>query len=142
MSFLIFITGGASGIGRAVAQAMLGAGYAVTLVGRRAEALDETARVSGAPAERVLAAPTDITDPVAVRAVFERVRVRFGRLDVLVLNAVEKFMFAMVFCVMEIPSSNFARTPPTTTLLGEAAFITFCVMTVPAFLFAALAPPE
>ncbi len=84
---IALVTGAGSGIGRAVAQAMLGAGYAVTLVGRRAEALVETARDSGAPADRMLVAPTDITDPAAVRAVFERVRERFGRLDVLFNNA-------------------------------------------------------
>ncbi len=86
---IALVTGAGSGIGRAVAQAMLGAGYAVVLVGRRAEALEETARgcAVALPAERVLVAPTDITDPVAVRAVFERVRERFGRLDVLFNNA-------------------------------------------------------
>ena len=81
------VTGAGSGIGRAVAQAMLGAGYAVVLVGRRAEMLEETARDSGAPADRVFVAPADITDPVAVRALFAQVRDRFARLDVLFNNA-------------------------------------------------------
>ena len=81
------VTGAGSGIGRAVAQAMLDAGYAVVLVGRRAEALEETARDSGAPADRVLVAPADITDAAAVRALFARVREHFGRLDVLFNNA-------------------------------------------------------
>lgn len=66
---------------------MLGAGYAVVLVGRRAEALEGTAKEAGVPADRILIAPADITDPVAVRAVFARVRERFGRLDVLFNNA-------------------------------------------------------
>ena len=81
------VTGAGSGIGRAVALAMLQAGYAVVLVGRRADALEETARESTAPADRVLVAPADITDPVAVRALCARVRERFGRLDVLFNNA-------------------------------------------------------
>ncbi|MDP3069603.1 MAG: SDR family oxidoreductase [Opitutaceae bacterium] len=81
------VTGAGSGIGRAVARALLGAGYAVVLVGRRAEALETTAQEAGAAADRVLVAPADITDPAAVRAVFARVRERFGRLDVLFNNA-------------------------------------------------------
>ena len=81
------VTGAGSGIGRAVATAMLGAGYTVVLVGRRAEPLEETARNSATPADRVLVAPADITNPAAVHAVFEQVRERFGRLDVLFNNA-------------------------------------------------------
>ncbi len=84
---IALVTGAGSGIGRAVATAMLGAGYAVVLVGRRGEALTETASLAGAPADRVLAVPADITDEAAVRGVFARVRERFGRLDVLFNNA-------------------------------------------------------
>jgi NAD(P)-dependent dehydrogenase (short-subunit alcohol dehydrogenase family) len=84
---IALVTGAGSGIGRAVALALLKAGHAVVLVGRRAEALEATARDTGAPADRVLVAPADITDPAAVRAVFARVRERFGRLDVLFNNA-------------------------------------------------------
>ncbi|MBL9202836.1 MAG: SDR family oxidoreductase [Opitutaceae bacterium] len=85
---VVLVTGAGSGIGRAVAQAMLGAGYAVVLVGRRAEALEETARAgNAAEAARALVAPADITNPAAVRAVFDLVRERFGRIDVLFNNA-------------------------------------------------------
>ena len=81
------VTGAGSGIGRACAQALLGAGYAVALAGRRAEALETTGRESGAPPARWLAVPTDVTDPASVRALFERTRERFGRLDLLFNNA-------------------------------------------------------
>ena len=81
------VTGAGSGIGRAVAQGMLAAGYAVVLTGRRVEALEETARGCAAPATRALIAPADITDPAAVRALFARARETFGRLDVLFNNA-------------------------------------------------------
>src|SRR5688572_5620022 len=84
---IALVTGAGSGIGRACAQGLLAAGYAVVLAGRRAEALAETVKESGAPAERALAVPTDVTDPASVKSLFARTRERFGRLDVLFNNA-------------------------------------------------------
>jgi NAD(P)-dependent dehydrogenase (short-subunit alcohol dehydrogenase family) len=83
------VTGAGSGIGRASALALLGEGYQVVLAGRRPEALAETAaraEQAGAPG-RALAVPTDVTDEVSVRALFEATRRAFGRLDVLFNNA-------------------------------------------------------
>jgi len=74
------VTGAGSGIGRAIARALIGAGYEVALAGRRAEALSETA-------PDALAVPTDVTDPASVAALFDAVRSRWGRLDLLVNNA-------------------------------------------------------
>ncbi|MEJ1973577.1 MAG: SDR family oxidoreductase [Lacunisphaera sp.] len=84
---IALVTGAGSGIGRAVARALLAHGWSVVLAGRRAEALTATARESAAPADRVLAMPTDVTDEVAVRALFAQVQARFGRLDLLFNNA-------------------------------------------------------
>jgi NAD(P)-dependent dehydrogenase (short-subunit alcohol dehydrogenase family) len=86
-SSVALVTGAGSGIGRACAIALLGAGYSVVLAGRRRDALDETVRESGAPGGRALAIPTDITDPAAVKMLFERTREVFGRLDLLFNNA-------------------------------------------------------
>jgi len=80
------VTGAGSGIGRAVALAFLGAGYRTALAGRRREALEETAALSGA-GDRALPVPTDVSRPDAVRALFARVVERFGRVDVLFNNA-------------------------------------------------------
>ena len=80
------ITGAGSGIGRAVAGAFLKAGYLTALAGRRGEALQQTAELSGA-ATNALVLPTDVTDPGAVRSLFDRVVDRGGRLDVLFNNA-------------------------------------------------------
>jgi NAD(P)-dependent dehydrogenase (short-subunit alcohol dehydrogenase family) len=77
------VTGAGSGIGRAVALALLAAGFRVALAGRRQAELERTA--SGA--EGMLVAPADVTNPESVRALFERVRESFGRLDVLFNNA-------------------------------------------------------
>ena len=81
------VTGAGSGIGRAVARGLLDDGYAVVLAGRRAALLEETAAASHADASRVLAQPTDVTDPDAVRHLFDAARERFGRLDLLFNNA-------------------------------------------------------
>ena len=77
------VTGAGSGIGRAIARALLGAGYEVALAGRRAEALSATASTYST----ALVVPTDVTDPASVTALFDAVRSRWGRLDLLVNNA-------------------------------------------------------
>lgn len=79
---IALVTGAGSGIGRAVALALNAAGYQVVLAGRRAEALQQTA-----VGTTMLAIPTDITDPVAVKALFARIESTYGRLDVLFNNA-------------------------------------------------------
>ena len=81
------VTGAGSGIGKAVALALLKEGYSVALAGRRGDALDGTAKAAGADAARALAVPTDITKPDSVRALFARTKEKFGRLDVLFNNA-------------------------------------------------------
>jgi NAD(P)-dependent dehydrogenase (short-subunit alcohol dehydrogenase family) len=80
------VTGAGSGIGRAVAIALLAEGYHVALAGRRAEALAETAAFADA-GDRALAVPTDVTQPDAVAALFSRVVDAWGRLDLLFNNA-------------------------------------------------------
>ena len=81
------VTGASSGIGRAVAQALLAAGYQVVLAGRRTALLKTAVRESGAPAARALVVSTDVTDPAAVRRLFAQTRRKFGRLDLLFNNA-------------------------------------------------------
>jgi len=81
------VTGAGSGIGRAAALALLKAGYAVVLAGRRPDALDETLTLAGADGKRGLAVPTDVASPRSVDALFARTKERFDRLDVLFNNA-------------------------------------------------------
>jgi NAD(P)-dependent dehydrogenase (short-subunit alcohol dehydrogenase family) len=78
------VTGAGSGIGLAVAQALLDAGYNVAFAGRRQEPL--AAAASRLP-QRALAVPTDVTQSASVRALFDTVVERFGRVDVLFNNA-------------------------------------------------------
>ena len=81
------VTGAGSGIGKATALALLREGYRVALAGRRREALDKTRSESGGAAERALVVPTNVADPVSVRALFSETKRAFGRLDVLFNNA-------------------------------------------------------
>jgi NAD(P)-dependent dehydrogenase (short-subunit alcohol dehydrogenase family) len=81
------VTGAGSGIGKAVAVTLLKHGYSVTLGGRRADALAQAVREAGDAGSRALAVPTDVGDPASVRALFDRTRERFGRLDLLFNNA-------------------------------------------------------
>jgi NAD(P)-dependent dehydrogenase (short-subunit alcohol dehydrogenase family) len=77
------VTGAGSGIGREVATVLLADGWRVALAGRREDALRETA----GDAQDALVVPTDVRDPGAVRALFERVREAWGRVDLLFNNA-------------------------------------------------------
>ena len=81
------VTGAGSGLGRGIAGALLGAGWQVALAGRRAGALRETALSWGGPPEAALVVPADVTSAASVEALFEAVRDRWGRLDLLVNNA-------------------------------------------------------
>ena len=81
------VTGAGTGIGKHAALALLEEGYAVVLAGRRKEPLEETAAEAKASGSRALVVPTDVGDPLAVRALFARTTEAFGRLDLLFNNA-------------------------------------------------------
>lgn len=81
------VTGAGSGIGKAVAIALLTEGYDVGLCGRRARLLEETARAVSTGSGRPVVVQTDVTDPESVARLFGTVRKEFGRLDVLFNNA-------------------------------------------------------
>ena len=84
---IALVTGAGTGIGKAVALALMREGYAVTLAGRRQDKLDETAAAGAAIGARSLTVATDVSDPASVKAVFARTRETFGRLDMLFNNA-------------------------------------------------------
>ena len=81
------VTGAGSGIGKAAALALLGAGYRVALAGRRREALDATVRDAGSDDADLMPVVTDVGDPDSVTRLFAAVEERFGRLDLLFNNA-------------------------------------------------------
>ena len=81
------VTGAGSGIGKAVAEALLRAGYRVVLAGRRIEPLDALKALADASGEQAFVVATDVGLPESVNALFAKIREKFGRLDVLFNNA-------------------------------------------------------
>lgn len=86
---IALVTGAGSGVGRASAVALMRAGWAVALVGRRADALEATAQAGkGDPGMgESLVLPTDVSQPAAVDAAFAALEAKWGRIDLLFNNA-------------------------------------------------------
>jgi NAD(P)-dependent dehydrogenase (short-subunit alcohol dehydrogenase family) len=80
------VTGAATGIGKAIALALLEHGWAVAFSGRRKEAL-EAAIAESPHGAQALAVPSDVTDPASVADLFAATVKWFGRVDLLVNNA-------------------------------------------------------
>ena len=80
----VLITGASSGIGAAIADAVVGAGGTVALMARSADAIDELANRLG---ERAVGAPADVTDAEGVAAAIERAADAMGGLDAVVCSA-------------------------------------------------------
>jgi NAD(P)-dependent dehydrogenase (short-subunit alcohol dehydrogenase family) len=87
MSKIALVTGASSGIGKACALALLKEGWQVVLVGRRADALAAAVAEAGPNAGNAHAIPTDLSKEPEVKALFEQIRSRFGRLDLVFNNA-------------------------------------------------------
>ena len=81
------VTGAGTGVGKAVALALLKDGYRVALAGRRREMLEQTVKEAAAAGKNALAVPTDVGKPDQVDALFAKIGEKFGRLDVLFNNA-------------------------------------------------------
>ncbi|MDF2095943.1 SDR family oxidoreductase [Aquibaculum arenosum] len=86
---IALVTGAGTGVGRAACLALARENYTVVLTGRRPEPLEEVeAEIAAAdPEARTLVVPADVSDPVAVEDLFERIEKEFGRLDLLFNNA-------------------------------------------------------
>jgi 2,3-dihydroxy-2,3-dihydrophenylpropionate dehydrogenase len=81
------ITGGGSGIGRAVALRYLTEGARVAVLGRNGEQLDEVVAAAGDLGERVLPVTGDVRSPEDLHRAVEATVETFGKLDILVPNA-------------------------------------------------------
>ena len=84
MSKVAVVTGAGSGVGRAVALELAKRGFAVALVGRRQDVLEETIRAAGKAAGRLLAIGCDISIENQVTLMAQRVAGELGAASVLV----------------------------------------------------------
>ncbi|MBP2550815.1 NAD(P)-dependent dehydrogenase (short-subunit alcohol dehydrogenase family) [Neorhizobium galegae] len=85
---IALVTGGGTGVGRAIAKALGATGYTVVISGRRLAVLEEAVDVlSKETGGSFHAIATDVGDPASVRALFDAIAEKFGRLDLLVNNA-------------------------------------------------------
>jgi NAD(P)-dependent dehydrogenase (short-subunit alcohol dehydrogenase family) len=83
---IALVTGAGSGVGRAVSLTLQAAGFDVVLAGRRSAQLEETAAMAS-EGGKFLVVPTDVSQPDSVRALFQKAKDAFGRLDILLNNA-------------------------------------------------------
>jgi NAD(P)-dependent dehydrogenase (short-subunit alcohol dehydrogenase family) len=87
MEQVVLVTGSGSGIGRATALAFADRKAKLVLTGRRPEPLEECATACRARGAEAMTYPADVGNPEQVRALFDAVHRKFGRLDVLFNNA-------------------------------------------------------
>ena len=78
------ISGGGSGVGGAIALKLVRQGWRVAIVGRRAEALQETIRLASPHASRITHHVCDVGDPAAVAAMSREVLAEFPGVELLV----------------------------------------------------------
>ena len=84
--YVALITGGGSGIGRAVAERFVAEGASVVIVGRKAEQLAEVVEACADPS-RIHGIPADVRSSEQLHGAVEETVQRFGKLDTLVANA-------------------------------------------------------
>jgi NAD(P)-dependent dehydrogenase (short-subunit alcohol dehydrogenase family) len=86
------ITGGGSGIGFAIAQALADAGAKVALVSRNLDRLQHAAQLLRSGGAEVLTIAADVREPEAVQAAVQATVEGFGTLDIMVANAAGNFV--------------------------------------------------
>jgi len=86
------VTGGGTGMGRATAIEMARCGADIVLLGRRAEPIEDCARIIHDLGRKAIAIPADIRLPEQIEGAMQRIKSEFGRLDILVNNAGGQFV--------------------------------------------------
>src|ERR1700731_544075 len=84
---IAIITGAGTGIGKAVALALMREGYAAVLAGRRNDKLEETAAEASSLGAKTLVVPTDVSSVQSIKNLFAKTKETLGRLDLLFNNA-------------------------------------------------------
>ncbi|MBX7150606.1 2,4-dienoyl-CoA reductase [bacterium] len=91
---VVLITGGGTGLGKAMALECASRGANIVIAGRRQEVLDETAHLIAKSGSKVLTVKADVRNPEDVQHMVDTASDQFKRIDVLVNNAAGNFMCA------------------------------------------------
>ena len=113
---IALVTGGTSGIGRAVATGLVASGWQVIICGRRAELVEQVSSSDG-----IEGLICDVTDPDAVASMFAQIRERHGRLD-LVFNNAGRFAPAKIFGDLEVETWREMISKPASILTTPERF--------------------
>lgn len=89
---VVLITGGGTGLGKAMALECAARGANIVIAGRRQEILDETAHLIAKSGVKVLSVKTDVRNPDDVQHMVETISSEFGRIHVLINNAAGNFI--------------------------------------------------
>lgn len=89
---VVLITGGATGLGRAMGEQFLRLGAKLAIASRREEVLKQAAEEMGDDGHEVFYQSCDVRDPAQIATLVDAVEERFGRIDVLVNNAAGNFI--------------------------------------------------
>lgn len=84
---IALITGGSSGIGRAAAKMLAGAGATVVITARTQKELDQTAREIRDSGGKAMAIKADVTDIYAMQNLAQAIHQKLGKIDIAVVNA-------------------------------------------------------
>lgn len=119
---LAIVTGASRGIGAATAEALARSGAHVILVARTSSALEETEDRIHAGGGTATIAPLDLTDGHSIGKLAVAVQQRWGRLDILVLNAA---MLGSLTPVQDIDPKEFSRILSINLLANQALIAAF-----------------
>ncbi|MFH1196671.1 MAG: SDR family NAD(P)-dependent oxidoreductase [bacterium] len=84
---IILLTGASTGIGNALIHELFKHGAKVALVARRIELIEKTVTENNYPWEKYLILKCDVSKKEEVASAYEKVKVRFGKIDIAILNA-------------------------------------------------------
>ncbi|KAF9116142.1 hypothetical protein BGX30_006067 [Mortierella sp. GBA39] len=89
---VVLITGGATGLGRAMGEKFVRLGAKLAIAGRREEVLKQTAEQFNDSGYKIFYAPCDVREPAQIAELADAVERHFGRIDILVNNAAGNFI--------------------------------------------------
>lgn len=89
---VILITGGATGLGRAMGENFIALGAQLAIASRREEVLKQAADAMSIGLSRVFHKCCDVRDPVQVNEMIDAVENHFGHIDILINNAAGNFI--------------------------------------------------